>query len=48
MVIDRKTRLFYHKEVRKKHIAGTVQRDLFDDTNLKINLSDLTKEIKQE
>jgi hypothetical protein len=26
------------KEVRKKHIAGTVQRDLFDDTNLKINL----------
>jgi plasmid replication initiation protein len=40
-------RVFYYiiKEVRNKHVAGTVQRTLFDDMNLKINLSDLTKEI---
>jgi plasmid replication initiation protein len=43
-------RVFYYiiKEVRNKHITGTVQHNLFDDMNLKINLSDLTKEIKQE
>jgi hypothetical protein len=43
-------RVFYYiiKEVRNKHITGTIQCDLFNDMNLKINLSDLTKEIKQE
>ena len=41
-------RVFYYiiKDVRNKFIRGTVQRDLFDDMNLKINLSDLTKEVK--
>ncbi|MFM2049274.1 MAG: Plasmid replication initiation protein [Bacteroidota bacterium] len=40
-------RVFYYiiKEVRNRHINGTVQRDLFDDMNLKINVSDLTKEV---
>jgi hypothetical protein len=43
-------RVFYYiiKEVRNKYLAGTVQRTLFDDMNLKINLSDLAKGIKQE
>lgn len=41
-------RVFYYiiKEVRNKYSTG--QRDLFDDLVLKLNLSDLTKEIKQE
>lgn len=40
-------RVFYYiiKEVRNKYLAGNVERTLFDDMNLKINLSDLTKEI---
>jgi hypothetical protein len=37
-LIEKRVFYFIIKEVRKKHIAGTVQRDLFDDTNLKINL----------
>ena len=43
-------RVFYYiiKEVRSKHVAGTVQRTLFDDMDLKINLSDLTRGIRQE
>jgi plasmid replication initiation protein len=44
-LIEKRVFYFIIKEVRGKHLNGTVQRDLFDDMNLKINLSDLTKEI---
>jgi plasmid replication initiation protein len=40
-------RVFYLiiKEIRDKHVTGSIQRDLFDDMNLKINVSELTKQV---
>jgi len=47
-LIEKRCFYFIIKEVRRTYISGTLQRTLFDDMNLKINISDLTKEIKQE
>jgi plasmid replication initiation protein len=45
-LIEKRVFYFIIKEVRNRHITGTVQRDLFDDMILNINISDLTKEVK--
>ena len=47
-LIEKRVFYFIIKEIRSKYISGTVQRNLFDDMNLFINISDLTKGIKQE